>query len=166
MRAARLAILITAAAALLGPAAARADIIAATEVANPAPNTFDTDIALVDATRGAQFGLPAGINTPQEERHPSITPDGNRLAYERFDVFTDTVRIIVVDLTSGQQADLFNAFETAQFRPTTPTITPDGQTVLTGTVSVPNNGGNAVAFTRTSWRTSRAARSRTPTGPS
>jgi hypothetical protein len=38
----------------------------------------------------------------------------------------------MVDLSSGQTADLFNGFEVASHRPRSPAITPDGKVVFTG----------------------------------
>src|SRR5438105_8302047 len=98
----RLLATLTLAAALLAPAAARADIVVATEVPDPAAGASDTDIALVDATTGGRFGLPAGTNTAQDELHPSITPDGKRLVFERSGA--GTIHVIVEELSSGQQA--------------------------------------------------------------
>ena len=136
--------------AVLSPAVASADIIAATEVPDPAPASDDTDIALIDTATGVHFGLPAGVNTSQNDVHPSITPDGKRLVFERVNVSAGTTRIIVVDLTNGTQADLFNAFDAAQFTPNSPTIAPDGQTVLTGMKFPQQNNLFFVAWTETS----------------
>jgi WD40 repeat protein len=120
--------------ALFAPAA-NADIIAATDVF---ASDFSFDIALVDTATGAHLSLPAGINTSDNELHPSITPDGKRMVFERAQRGSGgAIRIIVVDLATGQQADLFNAFDAGQFQPTSPTITPDGQTVITGAHSTP-----------------------------
>ena len=116
----------------------RADIIAAVGVAGP--GTDGLDIALIDTATGAHLGLPAGINTTSEEFDPSITPDGKRLAFERFDFDTQVVHIVVADLATGEQADLFNAFESGQYAPVTPTITPDGNTVITGAAWQPSGG--------------------------
>ena len=57
------------AAALLAPAAARADIFAAVQVAAPAPRT-DFDVAVLNASTGARVALPAGTNTAADETHP------------------------------------------------------------------------------------------------
>jgi WD40-like Beta Propeller Repeat len=122
--------------AALFAAAARADIIAAVGVSGPGDDGLD--IALIDTATGTHLGLPAGINTTAQELDPSITPDGKRLAFERFDSVTHAVRIIVADLATGQQADLFNAFEAGQYMPVNPTITPDGTTVITGAASQPS----------------------------
>jgi hypothetical protein len=130
-----------AALALCAPAAANGDIIAAVDVPVAMPNglsvqsTDQFDIALLDATTGERLPLPPGINTSAEELHPSITPDGRWLAFERVDLSAGTRRIIVVDLSSGRQADLFNAFETQQ--PTTPFVLPDGSEVITGEAFAP-----------------------------
>lgn len=118
-------------------AAARADIIAATDVFEAGNHGYD--IALIDTATGDHLSLPAGINTTSQEGYPSITPDGKRLAFIRSDS-TGAVHIVVADLTTGQQAELFNAFESGQYSPTTPTITPDGKTVITGAASQSSGG--------------------------
>lgn len=149
MRTGRIASVVLAAAVLLAAApAARAGLIAATEVEAVHSGSMGLDIALVDVATGARFTLPAGVNTSLDEAHPSITPDGKRLAFERVDHSEDTRRIIVVDLATGQQADLFNAFDSSQFGPRTPTLTADGQTVLTGMNSQEESG--PVEWTETS----------------
>jgi hypothetical protein len=117
-------------------AAARADIIAAVGAAGPSGDGLD--VALIDMATGTHLALPAGINTTSEELDPSVTPDGKRLAFERFDPASRTLRIIVADLATGQQADLFTAFEAGQYMPVNPTITPDGKTVITGAASQPS----------------------------
>ena len=150
MRTVRIAALVLTAVVLLAPAAGRADIIAATEVPGPSGGPTETDIALINVATGARLSLPAGINTAQTELHPSITPDGKRLVFERFDSSTGATRIIAVDLSTGQQADLFNAFDAAAFEPISPTITPDGAGVLTGAVAQPAGGGFVAAWTQTS----------------
>lgn len=129
-----------AAAALLAPAAARADIFAAVQVAAPAPRT-DLDIAVLNASTGARVALPAGTNTTANETHPSITVDGRRLAFERSDPAAGTVRIIATDLTTSQSADLFNGFEVAQRAPNDPAILPSSSVVYTGGPFVPVPGG-------------------------
>jgi Tol biopolymer transport system component len=104
-----------------------------------------TDIALIDPATGTKTALPSGVNTSANELHPSITPDGRRIAFETYDPTAGTVRIRVVDLATGDQADLFNAFETAGIQPTTPTITPDGGSVITGVPLVPTSSGKFAA---------------------
>src|SRR5438105_13124565 len=91
---------------------ARADIFAAVTVAAPAPRA-DLDVAVINASLGTRITLPASVNTTADEIHPSITLDGKRLVFERRDAGAGTVRIVMVDLSTGQSADLFNGFETA-----------------------------------------------------
>jgi hypothetical protein len=119
-------------AAFLGIApAAQADIFAAVEVAAPAPRT-DLDIAIVNANTGARVALPPAVNTAANEFHPSITPNGRRLVFERRDPAGGTVRIILVDLVTRTAADLFSGFEAASDPPRAPAISEDGLTVATG----------------------------------
>ena len=127
-------------AALLAPAAARADIFAAVQVAAPAPRT-DFDIAVLNASTGARVALPAGTNTAAQETHPSITIDGRRLVFERSDPAAGTVRIIAADLTTSQSADLFNGFEVAQRAPSDPAILPSSSVVYTGGPFLAVSGG-------------------------
>ena len=73
--------------ALLGAAlaispAAHANIIAAVEQPAGGSRT-DLDIALYDATTGTRLSLPSSVNTTDDELHPSLTPDGRRLVFER-----------------------------------------------------------------------------------
>jgi hypothetical protein len=114
------------AAACAAPAA-RADIIATVEV--PSTSGGDLDIALVNAATGSRISLPAGVNTAANEYHPSITPDGARLVFERSG---GVDRIILVDLASGQTADLFDPLVAQQEQPRTPSIASDGLHVYTG----------------------------------
>jgi hypothetical protein len=110
--------------------AARADIIAATEVASP--SGADLDIALVNAATGDRTALPAGINTSANELHPSLSDDGQRLVFQRVDPVAGTNRTIVYDFSTGRSADLFDAFEAQQDQPVTPLMLGDGADVLTG----------------------------------
>jgi hypothetical protein len=126
---------LAAAGALLSAAPARAGIIAAVDVPVQASTTApctQTDIALIDPATGARSAVPAGVNTPSDELHPSMTPDGRRMAFATVDPLNGTTRIRVVDMTTGQQADLFNAFDSATIHPTAPAISSDGATVATG----------------------------------
>jgi len=116
---------------VLAPAAASADMFAAVNVAAPAPRT-DLDIAIVNASLGKPVGLPAGVNTPADETHPSISSNGRRLTFQRSDAAAGTVKIVVVDLSTGESANLFADFETSEYPPTDPAITPDGRQVGTG----------------------------------
>jgi hypothetical protein len=132
---------------------ARADVFAAVEV-HPPGSRQDFDIELVHAATGVHVPLPSGVNTTADELHPSISEDGTRLVFERRDSATGTLRIIAVDLKTGQSSDLFTGFETAQSPPTAPVITPDGQTVLTGGPFQPEGDGAFVAqLTQTSLNT-------------
>jgi hypothetical protein len=136
----RLVIAVIAAAALYAVPGASADIIAAVDVplaggASTGVNqhTDQFDIALLNATTGAKFSLPAGVNTSTaDEFHPSITPNGKWLAFERADANAGTTRIIAANLSTGQTADLFNAFEIGTLKPATPFVEANGGAVLTG----------------------------------
>jgi hypothetical protein len=90
------------------------------------------DIAVLNATTGARRTLPASVNTAASELSPSLSADGKRLAFERFDPAAGTHRIVVVDLVTGQSSDLFTAFDAAQSTPADPFISADGTTVYTG----------------------------------
>lgn len=114
----------------MAASAAQADIFAVTDVHAPDPGT-DTDIALIDTSTATKLALPAGINTADNESHPSISADGRRLVFQRRNS-AGSDRIVLADLATGTTSDLFTGFETAQIFPTTPSITPDGTGVLTG----------------------------------
>lgn len=109
--------------------AANGDIIAATGVSSPTVGQR-RDIALVDVNTGARLPVPSGVNTSADETVPSITRDGGRMVFLRVD--GSTLRVIMVDLSTGQMADLFNGFDVAAHAPRSPSITPDGRTVFTG----------------------------------
>jgi hypothetical protein len=119
------------AAALLVPASAQADVFAAVTVVAASPRT-DFDVAVLNASTGARAALPAGINTADDEIHPTISTDGRRLAFQRRNLGAGTDRIVVVDLKTGQSSDLFNGFEAAQRPPGEPAIAPDGSKVVVG----------------------------------
>jgi hypothetical protein len=134
--------------ALLVPGAASADIIAAVQVTGP---DGSPDIAVMNATTGERAALPAGINTAAQELHPSISKDGKRLVFLRLDPVAGTRRVIVLDTSTGQTADLFNGFEVLQRPPSDPEIAPDGGVVFTGAPFAPVQGGGfraEVVFTR------------------
>jgi hypothetical protein len=124
-----LVLAVTAAAGATAPAA-RADILATVEVASP--SGADLDLATVNAATGVRTALPPGINTAGDELHPSLSADGKRLVYERVDHAAGTTRIIVYDFSTGRFADLFDAFSAQQEQPSTPAISDDGSSVLTG----------------------------------
>jgi hypothetical protein len=110
------------------PMNARAEIFAALCVAAPAPRT-DVDIAVMNATTGTLVTLPEGVNTVANERHPSITPDGTRLVFQR--VSEGSSRVIIVDLITGSVGDVFSFSAEAFVIHSDPAITPDGTTVVT-----------------------------------
>jgi hypothetical protein len=86
----------------------------------------------MNASLGTRVTLPAGVNTTANEQHPDITTDGKRLVFERGDLAAGTIRIILVDISTGQSSDLFTGFEQASRTNTDPSITPNGSTVATG----------------------------------
>ncbi|HEY3729528.1 MAG TPA: hypothetical protein VGL51_20295 [Solirubrobacteraceae bacterium] len=128
---------------------AEADVFAAVEVQPPGGRT-DFDVEVVNASTGGQVPLPGGVNTPADELHPSISGDGSRLVLERRDSAAGTVRIIAADLHTGQSSDLFTGVEASQDPPTAPSITPDGQTVVTGGAFAPVNTAFEANLTTTS----------------
>ena len=112
----------------LAPGAARADIFAATCVQGPSSQ----DIAVLNASLGTPIALPAAVNAPDaSELRPSISTDGRRLLFRRMGPGAAD-RLIVVDLATGQSADLFTAFELAENPMFGSAITPDGTIVATG----------------------------------
>jgi hypothetical protein len=131
MRALRL-LAVSTAALLAGASAAvaRADVIAVTD--NFVSASEGTDVALINASTVADIPLPAGINTTDDESHPSISADGKKLVFERRNPSTGSDRIILADLSTGATSDLFTGFEVSAIHPRSPSITPDGTGVLTG----------------------------------
>ncbi|MEA2410279.1 MAG: hypothetical protein QOC77_840 [Thermoleophilaceae bacterium] len=126
--------------------AAGADIFAVTDFRAPStcakcspPPPASLGIELVDISTGLRGSLPAAVNTSADEFRPSITSDGTRMVFMRNDG-SGALRIIMVDLASGQTADLFNGFEVAAHPPRSPEITPDGTVVLTGGQLRPESG--------------------------
>jgi WD40 repeat protein len=111
--------------ALVSPA--RADVIATLDGSVLGPS----GVHVINATTGVGLPPPAGVNDPAaDEFHPSLSPDGRYLVFERR--LSGTVRIVMVERATGRSADLFNAFEAASDPPSTPTFSPDGTKVLTG----------------------------------
>jgi hypothetical protein len=108
---------------------ARADVFAVTDNVT---TSGGTDLAWLNTSTGNALTLPAGINTADNESHPSISSDGKKLVFERRNPNTGSDRIIMADLSTGATADLFTGFEVGMIHPTSPSITPDGKGVLTG----------------------------------
>jgi hypothetical protein len=118
---------------------ARADLIA---LVSSQMSGSALDIVRMNATTGQVLGLPAGINTTADEIHPSFSPDGRRIVFHSRNFSAGTNRIVVVDLGTGQTADLFTVFEATTDPPSTPVFSADGTSVLTahslaGTDGVP-----------------------------
>ncbi len=121
---------LTVALAILVAAPARADIFAVAPIV--APGHSDIDVGLLDLSTGGSLALPAAVNTPAIETHPSISPDGKHLAFERVDSAAGTDRILKTDLSTGVTSDLFDAFTAQSVHPTSPAMWPDGGAVSTG----------------------------------
>jgi hypothetical protein len=138
------ALALTAALALTVTApAAHAEIFAVTDGLKEG---VGLDVQHVNAVTGTRFALPAAVSSSSDENvYPSISNDGKRMVFERRNTTAGTVRIIVVDLTTGQSADLFNGFETAANPPRSPSITPAGDEVLTGGPLQPGASGKLAA---------------------
>jgi hypothetical protein len=125
-----------AAAALLLPATARADLLAAYDRVTSAGQL---DIALINASTGAPVALPAGVNTAAREFHPSLSPDARRLTFVRqtferrgSDQILQAVnRIHVVDLRTGA-ALTPSSLAAGDDRTTTPSFAADGATIVAG----------------------------------
>ncbi len=127
---------------LLAPPLARADIIAVLDVETG--NAAHLDLMRFNVTTGAALSLPAGVNTTADEVHPSFSPDGKRLVFHRRVGTDGTNRIIVVDLATGQSADLFSFVEASLAPPRTPVFSADGTKVLTGQTLDAASGGSPV----------------------
>jgi hypothetical protein len=108
---------------------AHADIVATVEVPNATPPFLQTDLATFNVATGARTD--PGVNTNAHEFHPSIAH--NRIVFQRQSgPFTNA--IIMKDLATGQQADLFD--QPAARDANDPALAPDGSIVLTGTGSL------------------------------
>ena len=118
--------------------AARADVVAAVDVASPSGT--NSDIALYDFSTSAKLSLPSGVNTAANELHPSMDASGRHLVFQRT-AADGSRQIVMVDRSTGRVSDLFTTSEAALIRPTTPTITPDGSTVFTGQESAGDPSG-------------------------
>jgi hypothetical protein len=123
--------------------AAQAEIFAVTDGSS---DSASLNIVHLNAVTGTPVALPAAVNAPGSlDIYPSISNDGKRMVFERRNTAAGTVRIILVDLATGQSADLFNGFETAANPPQTPSITPAGDAVLTGGPLQPDGSGKLSA---------------------
>lgn len=132
----RLVVVFAALAALVFPAAAQADLLAAYERVTA---TAQLDIALVNASTGLPVAVPAGVNTAAREFHPSLSPDARRLTFVRqtferrgSDQILQAVnRIHVVDLRTGA-ALTPSTLQAGDDRTTTPSFAADGATIVAG----------------------------------
>jgi hypothetical protein len=116
--------------ALLVVAPARADVFAVAPMV--AAGHSDLDVGLIDVSTDTRVPLPASVNSAADEDHPSVSADGQRLAFERRDHAAGTTRLIAADTATGQTMDLFDAFGAATMRPSSPAISTDGGFVTTG----------------------------------
>lgn len=113
--------------ASLAAAPARAEIFATFTQGTPGPD----DLRSVNVTTGADEALPAGVNDPAgDDQHPALSPNRRYLVFVRFNA--GSRRVLMVDRTTGQIADLFNAFEAASDLPVTPAFSQDGTKVVIG----------------------------------
>ena len=113
-----LAVVLAAIAAGVAPGVAQGDFYAITET-HPANGSLD--LVRVDLSTGQDLPLPDGVNTGADEFHPSLSPDGTRLAFERVNTAAGTTRIVVTNLGTGISADLLTAFQVPTIRPNDPT---------------------------------------------
>jgi WD40-like Beta Propeller Repeat len=121
--------LVTALVAGAGTSIAHADVFAVTD--SVVTGSQQTNILLINTSTGNLLTLPSGIDTPDNESHPSISSDGKKLVFERRSS-AGSDRIIMADLSTGATSDLFTGFEAGTTHPDSPSITPDGTGVLTG----------------------------------
>ena len=115
--------------ATLASPASRADIFAATCVADPSGS--GQDIAIVNASTGARVALPAVVNTADTELDPSISLSGQKLVFRRTSP-SGVNRLLMVDVVTGQSADLFTGREISQNPIFGSTIAGGGSLVFTG----------------------------------
>ena len=113
----------------LASAPARADIFAATCVADP--SSAGQDVAILNASTGARVALPAVVNSSDTELDPSISLDGNMLLFRRTSP-AGVNRLLIVNLTSGASADVFTGLEVSQDPIYGSAITGNGALAFTG----------------------------------
>jgi hypothetical protein len=110
---------------------ASADVIAVLE--HQAPGRQDSDIIRVNAGTGAV--TPAAFNTTAGDVHPSVSSDGNRIAFERWDPASGEAQFLVNNLRTGQTFPVSGSC-CGVLAPGNPTdeasISPDGQTLVSG----------------------------------
>jgi hypothetical protein len=135
MTRARTVAVIAAAVWALAATAAHADLIAAVDVRGPGG---DLDPALVNAATGARSSIPDSLATSADELHPSLDSTGQRMVFERVDLDAGTRRIVLADVATGREADLFTVFDPLQL---TPALSDDGKTVTTGNLFEPDGRG-------------------------
>jgi WD40-like Beta Propeller Repeat len=123
----RLAFGALAATLALSPVTARGDVIAVVSHLTPT-NGFD----VVRVNTGTGGVSPAPFNTAQSERGASVSSDGTRIVFEQTPPATASPETVLVDdLRTGNEASVFSQSQIAS-RPFDPSISPDGQTILTG----------------------------------
>jgi hypothetical protein len=110
------------------PAASSADVTAV--LAQVTPGRTDLNIVRVNAGSGAVTGLP--FNTTANELHPSVSSDGNRIAFERLDQATEQVSLWVYDARANQTVEVPTPSQIVARGESSPGISPDGRTLLTG----------------------------------
>ena len=115
---------------------AGADIIAVLEHQSSTDSHFDPDIVRVNAGAGGMTA--ASFNTSALEVHPSVSSDGRRIAFARYNevptAATEPTAILMNDVQTGRTAEVFtNAELNGTFGGTTiGSISPDGPTLVTG----------------------------------
>jgi hypothetical protein len=108
--------------------AANADVVAVIE--HRVPSRGDNDIVRINAGTGSASPVP--FDTTADEIHPSVSSDGTRIAFERYDPTDGSERMLVNDLHSGQTTTVLDASATASADALDPSISSDGQTLLMG----------------------------------
>ena len=129
--------LLTVALAVLLAAPARANIVAMYERQVGTGSTAHLDLNTIDTATGTSLGVPSGVNTTGNEYHGSVTADGRLAVFQR-DTPGSSPRIVMVNLETGVQADLFSGLESSGSKPRTPAISPDGTRVVVGREIVSN----------------------------
>jgi len=109
--------------------AASADVFAV--LSHRASGRSDADVIRVDAGTGAISITP--FDTPADEIHPSVSSDGSRIAFERINPKSGSLlSILVSDLKTGQTVEVVSEAEALARGDSSPGISADGRTLLTG----------------------------------